>query len=1135
VALEPTAILTLEYLGLLRDAINAFDSVIIAPTTLSTIFQERQFLRVRQPSQKLEAERLQKLITSKQLCLMPEGSRPPRFAHLKVGDDLAEMFRVAQQDGALVVRSAPIHKIGSLMDEEADLTEVTSVLTDTHAVLAFLVGAGKVNNSVRASAEIYLRHVDKGWSLGQPITASSTLYLDDLTVTYLDHVGLLEPLTRSVAAVFVPSEIDERSKAVLRYALLSGEISEAIERIRATLNGAIESGKISLSSHRQTVVKRGKKREDISAPALEIMSDLSAIDVIVVDDRYLNKDGHWTDGTYRVATASTVSVLKALNERGRLAATALWRSMHKLREGGYCLVPIEANELLSYLVSAPTKDGAVVETPELLAIRENLSLIKRANAFVDSESAWLLMTRFAIIQAARGIWASQGDEKEAQVRSDWLLYLLSDPIAWCRNSADEGQWALACSQNATQIALLLYSFEGGIKRGRQYANWINSRLIEHLRATQPWLLEQALVAFKDYLVKALGDVRIEIDKNVLIDEIVLSSLPASVRKEILRDEEFCARLGYEPRFAFPIGEVSVNTSSFYKVLRSAMSKRKSGLLELANGTKIKVRLGFRKPDSATLFIDGREFSFSDVDLLSLDKRVRTNGLRRVFASRPLLEDEQDTWRRTGQRRSFTDREFVNLMTAVGSTPEAIIDELRRPQRLSVDKLVPDEPMYFFRLLAPRSSIESLSAYVSKELADYRCASLKQHRHRALRRIAYSALSHMLVPLNFLASIKKSDLVPLLAANDPFSLLFGFEIAASRVAKDRLFIDAGSMFLERLFADDEVAIKRCTIFSACAMISIVKLRKVFSEQDAPLYWFRLAALAHAGVLAEALSWLQKPGEFLDWASQEVGFDFVWHVAVDRREAPRWDIEWISPKQIQAELLGRVLIVMKKLPAKKRPKKWVKLIEDAETRQAARDGQELSHFFPGPMDDFAKPLVQKRRSPVLVKIEQRLKEAKSLDEVSNLAALAYLEKPSQSVAEEVRRLLAARQLEIGDVDDEHRSRFLLYAYIAASARSEPLAREIINCCVLLIRSQKLTAKVISDLFITIVAACGAVSDPGKYGLILEDAATSLAYAVVEDQEIARRLRLVCQSLSRRDPKLISRLSRAIAIIDAESFRR
>lgn len=128
VALETTAILTLEYLGLLRDAINAFDSVIIAPTTLSTIFQERQFLRVRQPSQKLEAERLQKLITSKQLCLMPEGSRPPRFAHLKVGDDLAEMFRVAQQDGALVVRSAPIHKIGSLMDEEADLTEVTSVL-----------------------------------------------------------------------------------------------------------------------------------------------------------------------------------------------------------------------------------------------------------------------------------------------------------------------------------------------------------------------------------------------------------------------------------------------------------------------------------------------------------------------------------------------------------------------------------------------------------------------------------------------------------------------------------------------------------------------------------------------------------------------------------------------------------------------------------------------------------------------------------------------------------------------------------------------------------------------------------------------------------------------------------------------
>lgn len=511
VALDISAILTLGYLGLLRDTIDAFETIVIAPTTLSTIFQERQFIRLHQPSQKAKAERLRKLVADQRLRVLSEVSTPSKLGRNDIDGDLAELLRVAKREKAIVVRSAPVHKLGSFMDETADMTEFESVLTDTHAVLRFLSNAGKLDSTTKANAEIYLRHVDKGWPAGRAIAADSTLYLDELTVTYLDHVGLLEPLTRAVGAVFVDNSVEELSKAVLRYAVLTGETLADLARIRATLHLAIEQNKITLSARRKLGApggKSGKSREDILAPSLEIMTDLSKVDLIVVDDRYLNKDAYWTDGAHRAPTASTFSILNALNARGKLSQPAMWRARHKLREAGYCLVPIESDELFSSINAAPINEGAVVETPELRAIRENVSLAKRANVFLATELPWLIATRLAILQAIRAVWASGASESEAVARSNWLLYTMSDPLAWCQNPADEGQWALACNQSAAQAALLLCFFDGKLVRRKQYAVWIDSVLVRRLRANQPWLLEQALEVLKSYLARLLSE-----DKN----------------------------------------------------------------------------------------------------------------------------------------------------------------------------------------------------------------------------------------------------------------------------------------------------------------------------------------------------------------------------------------------------------------------------------------------------------------------------------------------------------------------------------------------------------------------------------------------------------------------------------------------
>src|ERR1043166_9899383 len=63
-ALDLPAIIPLDFLGLLEKTLTHYKRIVIAPTTLSELFTERQFLRVTQPSQLVRAQRIQELIAT---------------------------------------------------------------------------------------------------------------------------------------------------------------------------------------------------------------------------------------------------------------------------------------------------------------------------------------------------------------------------------------------------------------------------------------------------------------------------------------------------------------------------------------------------------------------------------------------------------------------------------------------------------------------------------------------------------------------------------------------------------------------------------------------------------------------------------------------------------------------------------------------------------------------------------------------------------------------------------------------------------------------------------------------------------------------------------------------------------------
>ena len=503
-ALDITSIATLEYLGLLHEVLTHLQNVVIAPRTLALLFTERQFLRFHQPSQMTKARRIQDLIARGQLTVVPVTSHGDNELKNEVDDELAGLLALAKQEGGIVVRSAPVFRRGSLLEETADLSAVSDRLADTHAVLASLSSNARVEAGVETSASMYLKRVDSGWEMRPTIDANSRLYLDDLSVTYLDYVGLLEPLTKFVANVFVSNELDHQTRGLLEYAGLADELLGAIEHARITLNHAIESGRIRFSTRYMAERKGdGDDMEFSQFPTLDIAADLSGIGAVVSDDRYFNSKTNWADrGSHKIPSATTLDILVTLRN-GTLTEETYWQVLHKLRAAGYCAVPLEPNELKLLLERAPISEGKLRETPELRAVRESIALPQLSGTFLATDNPWLAGIRFAVLKALRDVWLDEPDYAAAEAKGDWLFDLLPNPMEWCVEADSDTGWATCVQQVAVQAGLLMVFTSTERERSKRYFSWLDGKLMKPLRTRQPELWSATLDFVRSYMPKLI--------------------------------------------------------------------------------------------------------------------------------------------------------------------------------------------------------------------------------------------------------------------------------------------------------------------------------------------------------------------------------------------------------------------------------------------------------------------------------------------------------------------------------------------------------------------------------------------------------------------------------------------------------
>jgi hypothetical protein len=359
---------------------------------------------------------------------------------------------------------------------------------------------------------------------------------------------------------------------------------------------------------------------------------------------------------------------------------------------------------------------------------------------------------------------------------------------------------------------------------------------------------------------------------------------------------------------------------------------------------------------------------------------------------------------------------------------------------------------------------------------------------------------------------------------------GFELCGNRLKEDVHFVELGAEFLKKLF-DEDTGQGRLDRFSACALISIVHIRRAAKAPSAPVFWTRLAALAHAGVLADGLGNMSDSKKFLKWAAEHFSPSYIWHGAVDRHEAPRWNPEWIAPEHLFAELVGRAIGVLNTLTREDRPGRW-KTIIDATFDRLKEMNSIAAAFFAGPFDDYRELPPSASPAPeVFNEIESKLREASNLGEVPGLFVLVNTIKPTKEIADNVLRIVSAR-IDEPIVDGDELPSLRMCGRIAAGARSVALAENIISRCVTVARKSD-APDLITDLFLAAIEACGAQAAAHEHRRAIGETAAKFAFAMHRCEDIVN-IAAIFRVMEARDEKLIAYLSRARAVVDTKLKR-
>jgi len=501
-ALDISAVIVLGWLGLLPSVLDAFPEIVVPAGTLHEMFEGRARIRRFQKSNLRRAEQVRDLIAHGRLKVARSTVNPQDALTREIGPELSGLIRAAQTNSGIIVRPAPVLRLG-LEGRHADVSAYAPVLTDTHTLLRVLCEAGVVDQLTEESAKQYFVLQDKGWPAPAAPQPKQPLYLDSLSLIYLQTVGLLDAVVGSFVDVYIHADAQENAFALIERDHDMAEIQRIIDHIRGVIRKAYVAGKVIFGPRWSQDDESGYAS---NMSTLHLLGDLLASDAVVFDDRALNKEPFVTDRAGRRARIVTsLDIIEELHARGLLSAAERLNCRHRLRAAGSCLMPLDAGEIKS----AAQRNGQHL-SPEFRAIRDSIDLPRMAEIpLFPAEIPWLMTINSAVKTVLVEIWNEESDPEKAAAIADAVYSIYPTPEDWvaCWKGQPPPEWVMAVNRILHATLALPFELGGDQQALDRYNEWLERTVLEPMRRTAPESYQAIVEYLKNFVLNSRNDDR----------------------------------------------------------------------------------------------------------------------------------------------------------------------------------------------------------------------------------------------------------------------------------------------------------------------------------------------------------------------------------------------------------------------------------------------------------------------------------------------------------------------------------------------------------------------------------------------------------------------------------------------------
>ncbi|WP_316225201.1 MULTISPECIES: hypothetical protein [unclassified Bradyrhizobium] len=492
VALDITSLLLLGWLGMLPTVLGAFPKIILPAGVLAELFEGRSRIRRGQRTRLEKAIQIRDAIAKGQLKVLRTPSLATDTMTTEIGIELSALIREAEASNGIVVRPAPVSRASVAEGAEADMQPHANLLCDMHALLKALADLNVIDEESEKTAKQYFEFQDKGWASPALPDPSRPLFLDGLALAYLQHTKLLSAVLSTFPNTYIHVSTEDETNALIEDDQNVAEVFRVIDDIRSAVRQANAAGRVVFGPQRADA---GTGDFEGVQSSINLFADFKGADVVVADDRALNKEPFAADVLgHHARMASTLDLLEELLGRGLLTEDRYRALRYRLRASAAMLVPVTPAELL-----AAAKRNRQNEAPEFRAIRDSLDLGRLSEMpQFPSEMRWFMSYVHAIRIAVARAWIDEPDEQRARSLASAIFDMRILPEDWVDRWAEHTPPNWVDAVRCTLIGGFAVPVEiADTNKALAYQKWLDDVLMEEVRSLSPELYKRVI----DYIRK----------------------------------------------------------------------------------------------------------------------------------------------------------------------------------------------------------------------------------------------------------------------------------------------------------------------------------------------------------------------------------------------------------------------------------------------------------------------------------------------------------------------------------------------------------------------------------------------------------------------------------------------------------